>query len=157
MGQTQVTVENDPAEQFKKDLSERVEFRTLNFSIQPPLHFVQPDSGFSGFMHVGVGASIAIAPVPYRSYKNVNTEYKAKDFKAAGSELVSSTTIELDNGKEAFIHTVRFKIQDKIVERLVLITGSEEKTFMVYANYPAIVGPLLLNVLDASFKTIEFE
>jgi hypothetical protein len=157
MGFSQVTVENDPAKQFKKDLSKRVLFENINFSMQPPLHFIQPDTGFTGFMHIGVGASIAIAPVPYRSYKNVNEEFKAKDFKAAGSELITSTSIVLDSKREAFLHTVRFTIQDKIVERIVLIVGTDEKTFMVYANYPALVSPLLSQVLDASFKTIEFE
>lgn len=155
--EAQVTVENDPSVDYQKDLAPRTNFDGINFSMQGPLHFVVPDTGFFGFIHPGMGSSIAIAEIPYRSYTNVADEFANKDFSESNSKLISSEDIILDNGKKGHLFKVRFAIEDQLVERLVLIIGTDKKTYMVYANYPGIVAPMINPVLTASFKTCVFE
>ena len=157
ISEAQVTVDNDPSLDYQKDLAPRTNFEDINFSMQGPLHFIVPDSGFYGFIHAGMGSSIAIIEVPYRSYSNVADEFANKDFTASNSKLLSSEKLTLDNGKEAQVFKVQFAVQDQLVERLVLILGTDKKTFMVYANYPGVVAPIISPVLMASLKTSVFE
>ena len=153
----QVTVENDPSKDYKKDLAERTHFDEINFSIQGPLHFVVPDSGFFGFIHPGMGSSVAIVEIPYRSYSNVADEFENKDFEASNSKLISAEKIALDNDSEGRLFKVNFVIQDQLLERLVLIIGTDKKTYMIYANYPAVVAPIINPVIISSLKTSLFE
>ncbi len=157
LGSAQVTVENDPSLDFQKDLAERTHFEKINFSLQSPLHFIVPDTGFIGFIHSGAGGSIAIVEVPYRSASNVADEFANKDFTASNSKLISNEKIVLNSGVEGTLFKVHFAIQDQLVERLVMIIGTDKKTYMVFANYPAMISPVLNPVIIASFKTALFE
>lgn len=156
-GWSQVTVENDPSLEYQKDLAERTHFEKINFSIQSPLHFIVPDTGFIGFIHPGAGGSIAIAEIPYRSSTNVADEFANKDFTATNSKLISNEKIVLNSGIEGNLFKVHFAIQDQLVERLVMIIGTDKKTYMVFANYPAMISPVLYPVILNSFKTALFE
>ncbi|MEO9532693.1 MAG: hypothetical protein ABJG68_16860 [Crocinitomicaceae bacterium] len=153
----QTTVPNDPAKGSEVDLAERTEFDSIKFSIKAPLHFVQQDTGFFGFLHPTAGASIAIIPILYRSYINAGEEYATGDFAASNSKLMASEKLILNNGKEAYLYRVHFSVQNTIVERLVCFVGTERKTYMVIANFPAMLGPLIGPVMRASILSIEFE
>lgn len=154
---SQATVDNDPNLDYQKDLAERTNFDKIDFSIKSPLHFVVPDTGFIGFVHPGAGGSIAIVQIPYRSAENVADEFANKDFEAAESKLISSEKIILESGEEGTLFKVHFVIQDQLVERLVLVIGTDKTTYMLYANYPGMISPVLSPVIIASFKTALFE
>ena len=153
----QTTVPNDPSKGSEVDLAARTQFDTIKFSIKAPLHFVQQDTGFFGFLHPTVGASLAIIPMPYRSYVNAGEEYATGDFAASNSKLVGFEKITLNSGKEAYLYRVHFTIQNTIVERLVCFVGTERKTYLIVANFPGIMGPILGPVMKASLLSIEFE
>lgn len=153
----QVTVENNPAIENRMDLADRSTFDSIQFSIQAPLHYVKQDSGFYGFMNPAIGSALAIIKIPFRSFSNAGEEYKNGDFEAVGARLISNERLKTDKGINGYLYRVHFSIQGTIVERLVYFVGTETMTYLIYANYPLALGPLLLPVFKSSFATIEFE
>ena len=153
----QVTVENDPKLDNRVDLAERTSFDSINFSIQPPLHYMKQDTGFFGFMNPAIGSALAIIKIPYRSFENVGEEYQHGNFEAAGSRLISGERLMTDKGVNGYLYRVHFSIQGTIVERIVYFVGTQKTTYMIYANYPLALGPVLLPVFKSSLATIQFE
>jgi len=152
----QVTVDTDPENNRAADLDVRVEFDSIHFSIQPPKHF-QLQESFFGFIHAGVGGSIAIVHIPNLDVKSSSDEYAVHNFEEKGTKLIGQEELVLNSKVTATLFNVQFVIQEVLMERLVLFVGNETTTYMVYANYPALMNSLLNPVILASFKTIEFE
>jgi len=152
----QVTVDTDPENNRAADLDARVKFDSIHFSIQPPKHF-QLQENFFGFIHPGVGGSIAIAHIPKLDVNASSDEYAAHNFEETGTKLIGQEKVVLNSKQTAKLFLVHFTIQEVLMERLVLFVGNETTTYMVYANYPALMNSLLYPVMLGSFKSIEFE
>jgi hypothetical protein len=152
----QVTVDNDPEINRGQDLSARTVFDSISFSIQPPKHFTKQDSSFFGFIHPGVGASIAIVNIPNLPVEESISQYETHEFED-DSKLVGQESVTLNSGVSAKLFKVQFVIQEVYMERIVFFVGDATRTYMIYVNYPGILNQMLYPVMLASLKTSQFE
>jgi hypothetical protein len=142
---------------YIKDLEETpVYFDSLNVYINPPKHFRKADTIFNGFIHVGANSSIMLSKA-HPVLLAVAPFYDSLSFTQQNETLIFKDTLFLNNGKFGFLFVVEFEFRDVPMQRISLITGNKEETFVAVATYPKMVSQLLYPVFIESFKTIKIE
>lgn len=134
-----------------------------DLSIVPPAFFKGfIKDGKFGLIHEGAASSISfeiIIGVPYTMViANMNAEY----FKKQNIELIAQETVKTAENKDACLFLVGFDVkskdgkQDVKYERLMLFTGTYNRTIWINANYPSVVRKVLLATLRHSLLSIKY-
>ena len=120
-------------------------------SLIPPTGFV-PATTFSGFQNAETGASIMIneLPAPYQTLVNGFTE---DALKSTGMTLVSTNSIDFNNGKATFINLTQPANGTTYIKQ-ILIFGDTKGTVLVNGIYPETSKQLETKIKSALLSTV---
>lgn len=115
-----------------------------NMLLTIPAGFTALEDG-SGYLHAGSASSILIADLPGSSYQSVVMSMEKGQVSKDGSTLTATEKLRTSAGAEAIIYTLSFTAkskdgkQDIPFERMIFLTGDENHTLWITANYPAVI------------------
>ncbi len=138
----------------------RVLFSNSNLSIELPEEFKQVDF-FDGFYHYPTGTSIQLDAIDSTAYTFMAAGFTQEVLSPQGVTLISKEPFQTASGLSGELITLHFTVtQDTIsmdFERLVLLVGDMNQTFIVHVNYSLLVKSLIGYAIRESLTTLRIE
>ncbi len=138
----------------------RVLFSNSNLSIELPEEFKKVDF-FDGFYHYPTGTSIQLDAIDSTAYTFMAAGFTQEVLEPQGVTLISKEPFQTASGLSGELITLHFTVtQDTIsmdFERLVLLVGDMNRTFIVHINYSLLVKSLIGYAIRESLTTLRIE
>jgi hypothetical protein len=162
-----ISNKQEPKENFK-DTSQ---FQLMPYELFPQTHvYIAPPKNFKpvesvrGFINLVTTTSITCTEINGYHYTKLVENLSAEDIAKQNAVLVSTEDVTTENGMPAKLLTISFTIQgmdsthkDVPFERLMLFTGSLEKTVWLNATYPVAVKRFNNKIVRKSLLSVKID
>ena len=162
----QASIHGQTVSREKKDsvLNSYITLPNSDIQIVPPPYF-KPfvKDGKFGFMHDGAAASLSIEEISGTPYTVLVQGMTKENLESQGVKFMAKEEVKTRDLKDATIFLVSFRVKSKDgsqeieYERLMLFTGTYNRTIWINANYPAVARAMLFNVFKESLLSVKFE
>lgn len=126
-----------------------------NIKMQPPEHFMVSEA-IPGLVHPGSSTTVQVQEIVGTSYVMISQAMTAEHFASQGVTLISTTDVQMQNGKGGILYLVEFDANGLTYERLMLFAGDYNNTIWINANYPKSAKRLLQTILTESLLTAQY-
>lgn len=123
--------------------------------ISPPKAFRLDEKKSNLLIQDWTGSNILIQEIN-ASYQKMLSGINKETFLKQGFEYISSYDVFTRSGYEGRLFVLSFKTGEWEYERMVLLSGNNQKTAWISANYPVIIRHLLYEIIENSILNIEF-
>ncbi|MDD2411713.1 MAG: hypothetical protein RBS19_08485 [Bacteroidales bacterium] len=126
-----------------------------NIRISPPKAFRLDEKRPNLLIQDWTGSNILIQEIN-APYKTMLSGINKETFSKQGFDYISSYDVFTKSGNEGTLFILAFKTGEWEYERMVLLSGNDQKTAWISANYPVIMRHLLYEIMEKSILNIEF-
>jgi hypothetical protein len=141
--------------EFTYDEKALVVIPGTNIKMQPPEHFLVSEA-IPGLVHPGSSTTVQVQEIIGTSYVMISQAMTAEHFESQGVTLISTTDVQMQNGKGGILYLVEFDANGLTYERLMLFAGDYNNTIWINANYPKSAKRLLQTILTESLLTAQY-
>jgi len=130
-----------------------------NITIDVPVGFEKVQDQ-NGFLHKGSASTLMINEVANSPFVFTADHFKAENLEQDGAKLMDKQELKINSGLDAVLYTLTLSLKSKDntanveFERMVLITGNENTTVYVVANYPVIIKKLIQETMKTSITSV---
>lgn len=135
-------------------IQERVMFPGTSVSIIPPKHFEKTDL-YKGFLHKPTNTSLVASKAENQNSIAFNKGLTQEYFKSQGLTFIKSETIKTPDW-EGVLYYTSFRVKEVDMQRMMLVMGDYNDTYIVMANFPAMFASQLTVPLRESFLSVKF-
>ncbi|MDD2345983.1 MAG: hypothetical protein PHI36_07275 [Bacteroidales bacterium] len=129
--------------------------KNTNIRISPPKAFRLDEKQSNLLIQDWTGSNILVQEIN-APYKKMLSGINEETFIKQGFEYISSYDVFTKSGNEGKLFILSFKTGEWEYERMVLLSGNNQKTAWISANYPVIMRHLLYEIMENSILNIEF-
>lgn len=139
-----------------QDLEERYyPLSELGINLLKPAGF-EPSHDFQGFINLKTASTIHINPLD-QAIGMVLMNYTREALATRNMQLINREEVQLSNDQKGMLITSRFTVKSGVdFERLTLLAGDHQKTFVIMGNYPAQVKATEEAKIRASLLSLQF-
>ena len=134
--------------------AERYTFSESAVSIQPPLYF-DTTHLYKGLLHKATSSSLVASKAPDRNPIAFNQGLTKDYFLSQQLTLLKSEKISTATW-EGMLYYLSFKVKDVQMQRMMLVTGSYNDTYILMANFPDMFSSQLTIPIRESMLTLSF-
>jgi len=130
-----------------------------NITLDVPVGFEEVQ-GQNGFLHKGSASTLMINEISNSPFSFTSDHFNAENLEKDGAKLIDKQELKTSSGQDAVLYTLTLSIKSKDnttnvdFERMVLITGNENTTVYVVANYPVIIKKLIQETMKTSITSV---
>jgi hypothetical protein len=112
--------------------------------------------GQNGFLHKGSASTLMINEIANSPFSFSVNHFNSENLETDGAKLINKQDIKTSSGQDAVLYTLTLSIKSKDnntsvdFERMILMTGNENSTICIVANYPVIIKKLIQETLKTS-------
>lgn len=132
----------------------RYTFPLTTLSLQAPLHF-DTTYMYSGLLHKATSSSLVSSKALDRNPIAFNLGLTNEYFNTQGLTLIRTEIIKTQNW-EGILYYLTFEIKTIKMQRMMLVTGTYNDTYIVMANFPDMFSSQLIVPIRESLTTILF-
>jgi hypothetical protein len=130
-----------------------------NITMDVPVGFERVQ-GQNGFLHKGSASTLMINEISNTPFNYSANHFNAENLEQDGAKLIDKQELKTSSGQDAVLYTLTLSLKSKDntsnvdFERMVLITGNENTTVYVVANYPVIIKKLIQETMKTSITSV---
>ncbi len=130
-----------------------------NITIEVPVGF-EKVQGQNGFLHKGSASTLMINEIKNSPFVFSADHFNAENLEQDGAKLMDKQELKTSSGLDAVLYTLALSIKSNDnttnvdFERMVLITGNENTTVYIVANYPVIIKKLIQETMKTSITSV---
>jgi hypothetical protein len=116
-----------------------------------------------GYVHKGSASTLLITEMEKVPFSFAEQHFNNENFEKGNAKIVSTQKVKTLEGKDALLYTLTLNIAtkegDKTIEyeRLILVTGNENTTVFIVANYPVMVKKIIEEPIKASLLSVQLK
>ncbi|HEY8400325.1 MAG TPA: hypothetical protein VIK89_03630 [Cytophagaceae bacterium] len=133
---------------------ELVMFPGTSISIVPPKHFELTDL-YQGFLHKPTNTSLVASKAENQNSIAFNKGLTTDYFNSQGLVLIKSETVKTPDW-EGVIYYTSFRVKEVDMQRMMLVMGDYNDTYIIMANFPAMFASQLTVPIRESFLSVKF-
>lgn len=134
--------------------AERYTFPETGLNIQAPLHF-DTTYMYKGLLHKATSSSLVSTKAAGRNPIAFNLSLTKEYFSAQQLVLIRSEKI-VTSKWEGVLYYLYFEIKDVKMQRMMLVTGTYNDTYIIMANFPDMFSSQLTVPIRESMLTLLF-
>ncbi len=124
-------------------------------SLIPPANFI-PSDFYDGLLHKPTSSSIIGKKEPGQGYLHFNKRFTPGYLQALGLQMIKKEDIKTSE-MEGTLYLLTYVVQNTNMHRYMLVTGDEQNTYFVMANYPAGYKSRISEPIKRSLMTVQYK
>ncbi len=130
-----------------------------NITLNVPMGF-EAIQNQDGFLHKGSASTLMINEVSNSPFSFSASYFDAKNLEKDGAKLIEQQNVKTASGMDAILFTLSLSIKGQNdnppvdFERMILLTGNDNKTICIVANYPVMIKKLIQETLKSSMLSV---